>query len=242
MSTFPSQPPADFGPSKGIGLTGLFHRQPALKYVIAVCVLVALVILLVVVGLRGGESKPALPVVAPVIEPANVGEPNPAGAEPKNGNPVVEEKSVQVTRGGGKHATGKIPRHMDVGPAPERQTGQKRTGNADPRLDARPNPFAEVKEVSQSQISAVVRSKTNQAGLKTCYERALKMDNRMTSGRVDVTVSIGTSGMVQRVVINAPASFILVEPCIKSAVKRWVFPPSTEEYATNFPLILQGGI
>jgi hypothetical protein len=59
---------------------------------------------------------------------------------------------------------------------------------------------------------------------------------------VEVTASIGTSGAIQRVVINAPSSFILVEPCIKSAVKRWVFPPSSEEYATNFPLILQGGM
>jgi len=48
--------------------------------------------------------------------------------------------------------------------------------------------------------------------------------------------------MVQRVVINAPSSFIMVEPCIKTAVKRWVFPPSSEEYATNFPLIMQGGM
>ena len=96
--------------------------------------------------------------------------------------------------------------------------------------------------MSQSQISAVVRSKANQAALKSCYERALKMDNHLTSGRVDVTVSVGTSGTVQRVVINAPSSFILVEPCIKGAVKRWVFPPSTEEYATNFPLIMQGGM
>jgi hypothetical protein len=78
--------------------------------------------------------------------------------------------------------------------------------------------------------------------LKSCYERALKMDNHLTSGRIDVTVAVGTSGVVQRVVVNAPASFILVEPCIKSAVKRWVFPPSPEEYGTNFPLIMQGGM
>jgi len=87
-----------------------------------------------------------------------------------------------------------------------------------------------------------VRNTINQAALKSCYERALKMDNHLTSGRIDVTVSIGTSGVVQRVVINAPSSFILVEPCIKSAVKRWVFPPNTEDYGTNFPLIMQGGM
>ena len=88
----------------------------------------------------------------------------------------------------------------------------------------------------------MVRNPANQAGLKSCYERALKMDNHLTSGRIDVTVSIAASGAVQRVVINAPSSFILVEPCIKSAVKRWSFPPNTEDYGTNFPLIMQGGM
>jgi len=111
-----------------------------------------------------------------------------------------------------------------------------------PGVDSRPNPFDESKTVSQSQISAVVRNKVNQAALKACYERALKMDNHLTSGRIDVTVSIGMSGMVEHVVVNAPSSFILVEPCIKTAVRRWVFPPSSEEYATNFPLIMQGGM
>jgi hypothetical protein len=242
LSTFPAQVPADLGLAKGLGISGIFHRQPALKYVIAVCVLVTLVILLVVVSLRGGGSKRAEPVIAPVTEPAIVDEPKSAAPDPKNTNQAIEERSIQVTHGGGKRGSGKSVRHVDVGPAPDRQAGQKRAGKGDPDLQARPNPFAENKEVSQSQISAVVRSKSNQLGLKSCYERALKMDNHLTSGRVDVTVSIGTSGMVQRVVINAPASFILIEPCIKSAVKRWVFPPSSEEYATNFPLILQGGM
>ncbi len=47
---------------------------------------------------------------------------------------------------------------------------------------------------------------------------------------------------MQRVVINAPASFILVEPCIKNAVKRWTFPSNVEDYGMSFPLIMQGGM
>jgi hypothetical protein len=117
---------------------------------------------------------------------------------------------------------------------------------ADPRpprlTGARPNPFDENKGISQSQIMAVVRDSGNQAALRACYERALKMDTRLTSGRIDVTVSISMSGSVQRVVINAPSSFILVEPCIKAAVKRWHFPSNNEEYGTSFPLIMQGGM
>ena len=113
-------------------------------------------------------------------------------------------------------------------------------GKTAPVLQAQTNPSNAAQAASPAQITAVVRNKANQAALKSCYERALKMDNSLTRGRVDVTVSIGTSGIVRRVVTKAPSSFGLVESCIKGAIKRWVFPPSTEEYATNFPLILHG--
>lgn len=115
-------------------------------------------------------------------------------------------------------------------------------GKAGPGLNAQTSPLGDAKAVSQRQISAVVRNKANQAALKSCYERALKMDNHLTRGRVDVTVSVGPSGTVQRVVIQAPSGFILLEPCIKGAIKHWVFPASTEEYAVNFPLVMQGGM
>ena len=167
-------------------------------------------------------------------------EPKPAAVEPPKPMPLAEEKPAPTPRGKGKHGSGRPLRRMDVSSASERQLAPKPA--AKPTLAVRPNPFDESKAVSQSQISAVVRNRANQDGLKSCYERALKMDNHLTSGRIDVTVSIGTSGIVQRVVVNAPSSFILVEPCIKNAVKRWVFPPSSEEYGTNFPLIMQGGM
>jgi hypothetical protein len=233
-ATLPSPISSDFGKPPA---------RPGLKYVVAACVIVALVILIVMVTLRMDSRK------VPDIEPVPTGKTEPPAAEPPKtvaaelpkAEPAAPEKTAQNVRGGGKHGTGRLARHAEVAPAPVHQPEPKQPSK--PSEPHRPNPFDEAKAtVSQSQISAVVRSKTNQAGLKSCYERALKMDNRLTSGRIDVTVSIGTSGIVQRVVINAPASFILVEPCIKGAVKRWVFPPSSEEYATNFPLIMQGGM
>jgi glutamine synthetase type III len=115
-------------------------------------------------------------------------------------------------------------------------------GKTAPGLQAATDPLHDVKAVSRGQISAVVRNKANQAALKSCYERALKMDNHLTRSRVDVTVSVGTSGAVQRVVTKAPSSFISVESCIQRAVKHWVFPRGAEEYAVNFPLIMQGGM
>jgi hypothetical protein len=117
-----------------------------------------------------------------------------------------------------------------------------RADKPDPGLQARPHPLDSSKAVSQDQISAVVRNKANQATLKSCYERALKMDHHLTRGRVEVTVSVSPSGSAQRVVTHAPSNFRGVESCIKGAVKGWVFPPSNEDYAVNFPLVLRGGM
>jgi outer membrane biosynthesis protein TonB len=90
------------------------------------------------------------------------------------------------------------------------------------------------------QIAEVVRNKEHQNGLKTCYERAAKRDGRLRTGRLDITVSVGASGTVQRVQVHGPADFLIIDDCIKDAIRHWRFPASTEEYGTSFPLILQG--
>jgi predicted Zn finger-like uncharacterized protein len=233
---------ADIKLSHG-GIAGLFQRQPGLKYVVAVLAIVALIILLGMVILRGESQTRSEPAAPAEAEPPKAAEPKLAAAE-SPAPPPAQEKPAPVTSPSapsrGKSFSGKSVHHRSH--APERPAKEKAPAPPPRLTGARPNPFDEAKSVSQSQITAVVRNPANQAALKSCYERALKMDNHLTSGRIDVTVSIGMSGAVQRVVINAPSSFILVEPCIKGAVKRWVFPASTEEYATNFPLIMQGGM
>lgn len=219
--------------------------QAGLKYLIAAVVLVALVIVLVVVSLRPDGSKRAEAknealkqgAAAPAAEPkAGTAEATEEATPP----PATEEHTLPVAHAGGRHAM----RTRAVGPVERPVAARSQAKPAGPGDPARPNPFSSesAKTVSQDQISAVVRNKNNQAALKSCYERALKMDNHLTSGRMDVTVSIAASGAVQRVVVNAPSSFIMVEPCIKLAVRRWTFPPSSEEYGTNFPLIMQGGM
>jgi outer membrane biosynthesis protein TonB len=100
---------------------------------------------------------------------------------------------------------------------------------------------SEPRAISQAQISEVVRKKENQAGLKTCYERALKRDGRLRTGRLDITVSIGPMGTVQRVQVHGSADFMVIDKCLKEAIRHWRFPGNSEEYATSFPLILQGG-
>ncbi len=245
----PLQPPAAASTAKPVARSGPAPRHQGLKYVIAAAVIVVLVIVLVVLTLRGEAAKQIDPAntvgAAEKVEQPTVEEPSSGEAEAPNAKAGRGEKSSSITHSGARHGGGSAKASAyPAAPTPEQEAAQRRMAKAPVQSVGapRPNPFAEsARPVSQDQIGAVVRNKNNQAALKTCYERALKMDNHLTSGRIDVTVSIGTSGIVQRVIIDAPSSFILIEPCIKAAVKRWMFPPNTEEYGTNFPLIMQGG-
>jgi predicted Zn finger-like uncharacterized protein len=91
---------------------------------------------------------------------------------------------------------------------------------------------------AQADISRVINN--NRQGIQTCYQRALLRDNTLTHGKVTVRVSIGLSGKVKSVNLDAPAQFRALEPCIRDVMSRWAFPPSSEEYGTEFPVVLQG--
>ena len=81
----------------------------------------------------------------------------------------------------------------------------------------------------------------NRAGIKICYQRALTRDNTLTRGKLAVKLSIGISGRVKHVALDGPTNFrLLLEPCIRDVVQRWVFPQASEEYGTEFPLVFQG--
>jgi outer membrane biosynthesis protein TonB len=95
---------------------------------------------------------------------------------------------------------------------------------------------------SEAMIGSVVKKRENQAALKVCYERALKRDDRLRSGRIDVTAELGSSGTVTSVSLTAPPEFVTVEACIKTAVRRWAFPVAPHGYRAEFPLILQGNL
>jgi outer membrane biosynthesis protein TonB len=99
-------------------------------------------------------------------------------------------------------------------------------------IAARPAP-------AQADITKVISN--NRAGIKICYQRALTRDNSLTHGKLAVKLSIGISGRVKHVGLDGPAQFkLLLEPCIKDVVQRWVFPQASEEYGTEFPLVFQG--
>lgn len=91
---------------------------------------------------------------------------------------------------------------------------------------------------AQADISRVINA--NRQGIQTCYQRALLRDNSLVRGKITVRVSIGISGKVKKVSLDAPAQFRTLEPCIREVMSRWAFPPSSEEYGTEFPVVLQG--
>ena len=160
----------------------------------------------------------------------------PVGQDPFEGPPVRPAgRSGKVAPVGQDPFEGPSPSsHLSERPAPVQMPGQSRGPRAG-------SPGAAVREVSQVQIGAVVRNKENQAGIKTCYERALRRDGRLRTGRLDVTVSVGENGTVRHVQVQGPADFLLIDGCIKDAIRHWHFPANSEEYAASFPLILQGG-
>jgi hypothetical protein len=90
----------------------------------------------------------------------------------------------------------------------------------------------------QGDITRVINNNKN--GIKTCYQRALLRDSSLTHGKLTVRVSIGLSGRVKNVGVDGPMQFRTLEPCIREVVSRWMFPPSSEEYGTEFVSSFQG--
>jgi hypothetical protein len=91
---------------------------------------------------------------------------------------------------------------------------------------------------SQADITRVISN--NKAGIKICYQRALLRDSSLTHGKINVRVSIGLSGRARTVNVDGPPAFRALEPCIKEVLSRWAFPPSSEEYGTEFSYVFQG--
>jgi TonB family protein len=122
----------------------------------------------------------------------------------------------------------------------EQRQAASRFGDAsgrDLRVPTAPAPSAR-STPAQADISRVITS--NRQGIQTCYQRALLRDSTLTQGKVTVRVSIGISGKVKSVSLDAPPPFRSMESCVRDVMSRWAFPPSSEEYGTEFPVVLQG--
>ncbi len=93
-------------------------------------------------------------------------------------------------------------------------------------------------QVSQQAIMSVVTQ--NRRSLNLCYDRVLKHDSSLKSGRVVTHVRIGISGSVTGVQVPDPQyANSEIGQCIAQTIKHWHFPAADAEYETEFPIILQ---
>jgi predicted Zn finger-like uncharacterized protein len=236
------------------------RRPPLIKFLAAGAVLAVLVVLVVIMlGSRPSDTKvaatppPSAAVTPPAIDDTQA---RPPAVEPKPG--VVSEVDVpplpaprRTARGasqrGAHPAAPQAPRALEPAPlSPEQAAVPQRSGGPERRVHEykggnRAGAAAQAADgPTEAMIIAVV--KKNQSTIKSCYERALKRDDRLRSGRIDVTAELGSSGTVTSVSLTAPPEFVTVEACIKTAVRRWAFPVAPHGYRAEFPLILQGNL
>lgn len=200
-------------------------------------------------GSKEPQAKPAATVPAPPVPtPPPAPEPNPVAAKIEGkpgGKPEVRaETSGKSGRGRGRRRGGGGT--SPTAPPPiggmttEQLQAANRFGEATPRdirAAASASPSAR-STPAQADISRVISN--NRQGIQTCYQRALLRDSTLTQGKVTVRVSIGISGRVKSVNLDAPPPFRSMEPCVRDVMSRWAFPPSSEEYGTEFPVVLQG--
>ena len=214
----------------------------------ALIIALLVVIGLVIVVTANSFKKPPRPV--PVVAKAPVVEAPPAVVEkpPEQPPPPVIEPTQpsEPAKGKGKQrgkVKGKQPVATPTTPVAPQQTG---TGGSDAsrfrdnhNLNITGGGGTKLPPPEQAAITKVISN--NRAGIKICYQRALTRDNSLTHGKLSVKLSIGISGKVKHVTLDGPAQFkLMLEPCVKEVVQRWVFPQSSEEYATEFPLVFQG--
>jgi predicted Zn finger-like uncharacterized protein len=151
--------------------------------------------------------------------------------------PVVKAPSAPAVE---PPAIGTAPPPLEAAPGSPNSAAlavrETRVGPATPRASA----AAPGGATADVDFFGFVRRKENQATLKTCYDRALKRNEALRMGKLNVTVDVGRSGTVKGVKVDAPSEFEGVGTCIQDAVRRWRWPASSEDYQGTFPLVLQG--
>jgi outer membrane biosynthesis protein TonB len=171
------------------------------------------------VAVRRGPSPAPVAKAAPGAKPVPAAvEPPPASTEPPSAAELTDEQQSTSKRFA----------------EPERRVTAAKPGSSAGSATA----SVKSDNFSEADVRAVI--KHNEASIKSCYERALKRDERLRTGRLDVNVTVGVSGMVKAVSVNAPPEFSGVSACVKEAVRRWRFPAGREEYEVPFPLLLHG--
>jgi predicted Zn finger-like uncharacterized protein len=252
--------PARSTQSLSIGLSQFTNRRGSVGKFIAAGAVVAVLIALVVVVLASrpsgtevaaplpSEPSPAKPAPGQATREGLQAERQASASVPAPGAPTSLRDVHRAARSqppkGAHPAPSLAPPSLEPAPLSPDEAAGPRRGAAERRVPEMrskgPAAGAGSDGPTEAMIIAVV--KKNQSTIKSCYERALKRDDRLRSGRIDVTAELGSSGTVKSVSLTAPPEFATVEACIKMAVRRWAFPTAPHEYRAEFPLIMQGNL
>ena len=225
-------------------------RSKSAIYILGLLAVIGVVVVLVVTNLKKPQRPPAMvakpapavPTEPPVAEKAPEPPPPPPVAPEPPPAPGKSGKNRGKQRGGGANKTqtpAAAPAQPGTPVAPQAPGGDAARFADNRNMKINPAGPASRPPPAQGDIMKVIGN--NRAGIKVCYQRALTRDNTLTHGKLAVKLSIGISGRVKHVGLEGPTQFkLLLEPCIKEVVQRWVFPQASEEYGTEFPLVFQG--
>lgn len=111
-------------------------------------------------------------------------------------------------------------------PAPIRRPVQGSSSSTDSRPSLEPD-----------QIATVVRRE--QRGLQGCWEVAIRGMSNVPTVRMDIDITIGTSGTVTRATARG-AGLGNLSTCLERNVRRWRFPASGGTTPASFPVVFQG--
>jgi predicted Zn finger-like uncharacterized protein len=253
--TAPGAPPRLMSVTSTVGWTASVDaakgRSKSTLLILALLGVIGLIVVVAVISLKKPPRPAAVAVKPPAVEttpPAAEKTPEPPPPPPVAPEPPPEP----VQRGKGKRAK---PSRTLAGKQTAGSTGTATTAVTPPPPPPPGGDAARFRDnhnmnitggggtrlppPDQSAITKVISN--NRAGIKVCYQRALTRDNSLTHGKLSVKLSIGISGRVKHMALEGPTQFrLLLEPCIKEVVQRWVFPQASEEYGTEFPLVFQG--
>lgn len=92
--------------------------------------------------------------------------------------------------------------------------------------------------LNAQQLTSVVGK--NRPQLQRCYESAIRGMVAAPAVRMDVDLSVGSSGAVSTVSVRGPNVGTL-SSCIEQTVRKWRFPTSGASTQTSFPVVFQPG-
>jgi len=192
------------------------------------------------------SKKTPEPIVKYVEVPAK-GEPS---AAQQASPPPSAEALPEATVAGGKQGSGRGPAVASTAKPPEEKTG----GKALPGLQGLeglkglgpagggPSGNAPPSSTQQLDSTSVQRtvSRYTSSVKRSCWQPALdtRAKDAPTSARVNVTITVGSSGSVQNVSTSGePRGYRGLAGCIASRVRGWQFPVSSGTTTVNVPFV-----